>query len=293
MGDRRQSDQEFADVVPGRTTELSLDNTERRTEAERSEGRQPALVMLQGDLPGEVFRLHVGRQLIGRRHDCEIRLREKAVSGHHAEVVRTEAGVTVSDLQSTNGTVVNGRRIRYPVFLAQGNLLKLGNSVFKYVESLVEVELSESLHRRATIDALTGVPNRAHFLTRLAFVVDEASPAKPLAVIAFEIDAFDEVVATAGRAAAGAMLQGVARLIGQLYDGSGIVFGRIGDHSFAMAVAGLPAADAESAADTIRNALEAIRLQVSIGVVTIDRPGQAAEELLQRAEERMARSRVQ
>ncbi|HUP49840.1 MAG TPA: GGDEF domain-containing protein [Thermoanaerobaculia bacterium] len=289
----KRGSQEFADIVPGRTTEVYLDVTERRTDAEHADERQPALVMLQGDLPGEVFRLQAGRQIIGRRQDCEIRLREKAVSGHHAEVVRTDAGVTVSDLQSTNGTVVNGRRIRNPVFLAQGSLLKLGNSVFKYVESLVEVELSESLHERATVDPVTGAANRARFLTRLAYLIGEASPARPVSVIGFELDAFSGVIASRGRAAADAMLHDVARIFRESYHGSGRQFGRIGDESFAIGMADLPLASAGAAAGTVRNALEAIGLEASIGVVATERPGDTAETLLARAEEMVARARQQ
>ncbi|HEX6179313.1 MAG TPA: FHA domain-containing protein, partial [Thermoanaerobaculia bacterium] len=187
--ERRQAG-EFADIVPGQTTEVYLEPNDRRAEALRAEARQPALVMLQGDLPGCVFRLRTGRQLIGRRSDCEIRLREKAISGHHAEIVLTDAGVSVADLRSMNGTVVNGRRIRNPVFLTQGNLLKVGHSVFKFVDSLMEVELSESLYVRSTIDNVTGLSNRAAFLTRLGYLTDSASPARPVSVIVFDLDEF-------------------------------------------------------------------------------------------------------
>ncbi|HEU4520662.1 MAG TPA: FHA domain-containing protein, partial [Thermoanaerobaculia bacterium] len=240
----RRGPQEFVDIVPGRTTEIYLDVTERRTQSERADQRQPALVMLQGDLPGEVFRLRAGRQLIGRRNDCDIRLREKAVSGHHVEIVRTDAGVSVSDLQSTNGTVVNGRRIRNPVFLAQGNLLKLGNSVFKFIDSLVEVELTESLHTRSTVDPLTGLWNRAHFLTRCAYILDGASVAKPVSMIVIALDDFASVIDSGGRTRAEETLRAVARALRDACDDLGRHFARIGDESFAIVLAETPLASA-------------------------------------------------
>ena len=287
----RRGSREFADVVPGRTTELYFDVTERRTDPTREDARLPALVMLQGDLPGQVFRLHEGRQLIGRRVDCEIRLLEKAVSGHHAEIIRTEAGVSVADLRSTNGTVVNGRRIRSAVFLTKGNLLKLGNSVFRYVDSLVEVEMIESLHQRATTDEATGVANRGRFVSRLAFLTDAASPARPVSVIVFDIDDFETVAHVRGRSAADALLQDIARIFRSSYEDSGRHFGRVGDESFALALADVPLATAGSAATTVRSAIEALGVTASIGVASSERRGVGAEDLLVAAEEAAAKSR--
>ena len=287
----RRGSREFADVVPGRTTEVYFDVTERRTDPLRDDTRLPALVMLQGDLPGQVFRLHEGRQLVGRRADCEIRLREKAVSAHHAEIIRTDAGVSVADLQSTNGTVVNGRRIRSAVFLAKGNLLKLGNSVFRYLDSLEEVQMIESLHVRATTDPATGVANRGRFLSRLAYLADAASPVRPVSVIVFDIDDFEAVAHARGRSVADALLQDVARIFRSSYEGSGREFGRVGDESFALALADVPLATAASAATTVRNALEALGVTASIGVAASERRTVSAEDLLVAAEEAAARSR--
>jgi two-component system cell cycle response regulator len=91
---------------------------------------EPALITVHGDIPGQVFRLRPGRQLIGRRPECDIRVRERAVSGVHAEIVRSNGGVMIRDLASTNGTLVNGMRITDAAPLAQGHLVRLGNCVF-------------------------------------------------------------------------------------------------------------------------------------------------------------------
>jgi hypothetical protein len=49
--------------------------------------------------------------IIGRTSDCDIMINEGSVSRRHAEIWKTAEGVAVRDLQSTNGTVVNGHRI--------------------------------------------------------------------------------------------------------------------------------------------------------------------------------------
>ena len=269
MEDGKREPQEFVDIVPGQTTEIFLDVTERRTGSERIDSSQPALVMLQGDLPGQVFRLRRGPQVIGRRSDCDIRLREKAVSGRHVEVVCTDAGVSVADLESTNGTVVNGRRIRNPVFLAQGNLLKLGNSVFKYIDSLVEVELTESLHTRSTIDAVTGLWNRPHFLSRCAYLVDAASPSKPVSMVVIVLDA---------RTPSSEELQAVARELRNAFDDLDRYFARIGDASFAIVMPGRP-----SPAD-VRAVLARAGLAATFGIATAEHHHETAEALLERGQ---------
>src|SRR5690349_3671711 len=138
--------------LPRKTTEVRLDSVDAHDPVERAHTHEPALIMLDGDLPGQVFRVRAGRQIIGRRPECDIRVRERAVSGIHAEVIRVRDTVTINDLSSTNGTLVNGLRIRTPVALVQGTLLKLGNCVFRFVDSLLEVEFTESMHARGVTD---------------------------------------------------------------------------------------------------------------------------------------------
>jgi hypothetical protein len=64
---------------------------------------------------------------IGRAPSCEIVLDDRNVSRRHAEIRRRGPVVVLIDLDSTNGTIVNGRRVReHP--LADGDRITLGNS---------------------------------------------------------------------------------------------------------------------------------------------------------------------
>ena len=68
--------------------------------------------------------------LIGRGTDCDLRLRESAVSRHHC-ILRTAAdGVTLTDLGSSNGSYVNGQRVVSQAALRSGDTLKLGSREF-------------------------------------------------------------------------------------------------------------------------------------------------------------------
>ena len=53
--------------------------------------------------------------LVGRRGDCDLRLEHKSVSKLHCMLVRTDGLLVLRDLGSTNGTRVNGTRVRRAV----------------------------------------------------------------------------------------------------------------------------------------------------------------------------------
>ena len=65
---------------------------------------------------------------IGRSRDCAIVLEDAGVSRHHAELRPDEDGWVVEDLGSTNGVLLNGRRIRRPQALQDGDRLELGST---------------------------------------------------------------------------------------------------------------------------------------------------------------------
>ena len=68
--------------------------------------------------------------VIGRSKDCDVSLADGNVSRRHAELSRSGEGFTIRDLDSTNGTLLNGRRIqREPV--AEGDEITVGTSTLR------------------------------------------------------------------------------------------------------------------------------------------------------------------
>ena len=67
---------------------------------------------------------------IGRRPENSLCLANSTVSGSHAELICRENRLFVKDLNSTNGTFVNGRRIQDLEMLCDGDRLQIGTAVF-------------------------------------------------------------------------------------------------------------------------------------------------------------------
>jgi serine/threonine-protein kinase len=94
-----------------------------------------ALVVEEGPNPGERLPLPMGRvAVVGRAVDAQIRLPEddKKVSRYQAMLEVKACGVEVQDLNSKNGTLVNGARVARAL-LSPGDVLRLGRTSFRLV----------------------------------------------------------------------------------------------------------------------------------------------------------------
>ncbi|MBR3149972.1 MAG: FHA domain-containing protein [Eubacterium sp.] len=72
--------------------------------------------------------------LIGRGNDCDIQIMSQAVSSHHARIHKTSRGWALSDLDSHNGTKLNGRYITQPQLIFDEDMLTFGDKVFIFYE---------------------------------------------------------------------------------------------------------------------------------------------------------------
>lgn len=72
------------------------------------------LVPMEGGAPLQIAKDLV---LVGRKEDCDVRLDHKSVSKLHCVLVKTDGLLLLRDLGSTNGTRVNGQRVRRAALL--------------------------------------------------------------------------------------------------------------------------------------------------------------------------------
>ena len=68
--------------------------------------------------------IEIGKDLlvVGRREDCDLRLEHKSVSKIHCVIIKTDGLLMLRDLGSTNGTRVNGTRVRRAALLPNDQL---------------------------------------------------------------------------------------------------------------------------------------------------------------------------
>jgi pSer/pThr/pTyr-binding forkhead associated (FHA) protein len=88
------------------------------------------LIVVQGKPEGKTIPLLGPRFKIGRGETCHLRPNSEQVSREHAEFAVGKDGVTVNDLGSRNGTLVNGRAITAPQNLKNGDLVQVGPLTF-------------------------------------------------------------------------------------------------------------------------------------------------------------------
>ena len=79
---------------------------------------------------GAVYPVGERPLVVGRLGECDIVVNDSNVSRRHAEIWRTSEGVAIRDLQSTNGTLVNGHRIT-AVSLSPKDEIEIGTQTMR------------------------------------------------------------------------------------------------------------------------------------------------------------------
>jgi hypothetical protein len=94
---------------------------------------------LGADWPAEFVRIDGGREIsyalgrrtrVGRAPECELHIDSQSVSRHHALLLKGTRDLIIEDLNSTNGVIVNGRKVSR-LFLSDGDLVTIGDIQFR------------------------------------------------------------------------------------------------------------------------------------------------------------------
>ncbi|MFQ5731780.1 MAG: FHA domain-containing protein [Planctomycetaceae bacterium] len=107
-----------------------------------------SLKVVGGKHDTETIPLSSPKFLIGRESDCHLRPNSDMVSRHHCAFTIDDFAVRLRDLGSTNGTLVNGERIRGVVQLNAGDEITVGKLQFEFVLGDVPASATpESMHK--------------------------------------------------------------------------------------------------------------------------------------------------
>ena len=88
------------------------------------------LVILNQGMTGRTFDLNVDRTTVGRVEDNTFQIADASVSSRHAEIILQGSELLVRDLNSTNGTFINGEKISEAI-LKSGQTLRFGQVELK------------------------------------------------------------------------------------------------------------------------------------------------------------------
>lgn len=107
--------------------------------------RNPSKVVLSCDGQA-VAELHLvpGRKVVGRTPDNDLQVDSKYISRHHCQLVTGSDGITViEDLNSTNGIMLRGKRVRRHT-LRDGDVISMGQHDLLYVDHQASAHLDDT-----------------------------------------------------------------------------------------------------------------------------------------------------
>ncbi len=90
----------------------------------KNEKEYPLLLAQSGPLEGQRWKIKT-KMLLGRDAECDIVIPMRQVSRHHARISPTAEGILVEDLESKNGTYLNGSLVKEPATLTDGDELQV------------------------------------------------------------------------------------------------------------------------------------------------------------------------
>ena len=113
-----------------------------------AEERIHILTVIEGAEQGRVIELTAQSITIGRVEPSNVVLRDIEMSRSHCDIYLEFGQLYITDLKSTNGTYVDGRRINSPTKLTEGNVIRVGRHQMRYERRTQrEIEFSRDFER--------------------------------------------------------------------------------------------------------------------------------------------------
>lgn len=244
---------------------------ERLFERAETKQKQGTLTMLTGPRPGVVFTLEQATCVIGRAETAEIQVTDSGLSRRHAQVFREAGTFYVEDLDSTNGTYLNGMLLEAPHALRDGDRIQVGQeTVLRFaIQDALEQEAAKRVYEASVRDPLTRLHNRRYLDERLSGEFAYAARhGTRLAVLLLDVDHFKQLNDTKGHPAGDAVLRHLAAGLQSMVRAEDLV-ARYGGEEFLIVARGIDADGAKLFAERIRRAIASLSIPWEEGSIQI------------------------
>ncbi len=248
-------------------------------------------------LLGKRFVLEHNPTRVGRGADNHVVLDGDSVSRRHAQFRQQGNYWIVVDDGSTNGTYCNDEQISREVVLKNGDRVKIGPSIFKFLTGTdVEAQYHEEIYRMTIVDGLTQIFNKRYLHEALEReIIRGRRHDRDLSILMFDIDHFKRINDVHGHLAGDFVLKELARVV-QSRIRRDEVFARYGGEEFCIILPETSLDGALALAETLRQKVQEnqfvfqadrIKVTISVGGALLLENDRAANELIKRADERL------
>ena len=267
--------------------------------ANQAKGNDCLVVIYTKDpsLLGKRFVLDQAIVRVGRGADNQIVLDGDSVSRRHAHWEHRGDAWWVVDDGSTNGTYVNDEIVTKHGKLTNGDRVKVGGLIFKFLSGEdVEAQYHEEIYRMTIVDGLVQIFNKRYLYEALEREIIRARRhARELCVVMFDIDHFKRVNDQFGHLAGDHVLKELASVV-QTRIRRDEVFARYGGEEFSLVLPETSLAGARALSETLREKVaehrfvfqgETIPISISLGVALLSEDDRVATDIIARADEKL------
>lgn len=172
------------------------------------------VVQIYGPDLGKRYPLDRSPITVGRDLASDVVVDLDNVSRRHCRFTRREGAFYVSDLNSTNGTLLNDRIVECESPLRSSDLIKVGGAIFKFIHGNdLEAQYHEEIYRLTIVDGLTQVNNKRYFLEFLEREMARCHRySRALSLLLFDLDHFKKLNDDFGHLAGDFVLRELAHL---------------------------------------------------------------------------------
>ncbi len=230
--------------------------------SDRPVTRDAAMVVIHGVDLGRKFDLIKPSTVVGRSSKADIQIDQESISRNHAKLVNRDGRVTIEDLGSTNGSFVNDEQVSGEFAMRNGDLVKIGRTIFKFIAGgNIEAAYHDEIYRLTTVDGLTQIYNRRYFEETLERELSRCNRyGRALSLVMLDIDFFKAINDTHGHLAGDHVLKHVASSLKTRVRREDIV-ARYGGEEFGLLLPEVDLKGATSLAEKARKLIEKTKFE--------------------------------